>query len=211
MGELPAVRVQDLDFWEPVLGATLALQMDGIQKYILAKFKNHRAGVAPKPVRILALATRSEMALRSSLKMNCIRALVYRHRPISPAEGVALGVKLVTQITHIRERVRTFIYSHSQSLQEEIGRHIPCSTPSICQRRIYQAIVNKLEADLTSISEEDTSDIFQAGILNDNSSYLCTCGSRGDVLARSLASRRWKLDVEIQRCAEALGLLTAVQ
>src|SRR5690349_3006141 len=108
MGIFPPVLVKDLDTWEPVLEATDALQMIGVQNYILSQFQDDKAGIGSKPTRLFSWAMRSELPL-DTLKLECFYALAYRCRPLSAAEMNTLGCETSAQVVRTRENLRLFL------------------------------------------------------------------------------------------------------
>lgn len=198
---MPTVRIQDLDFWDPVLEASLALQMTGIQTFILGKFEEKKYQVEPVAMRLLIWVVRCEVAFRG-LKMNCIRALVYRCQPISSIEGTALGTKLATQIMHIRERVRTTLLSNPESIQEQIRTNLRLNATSGCPKHIYQALVKNLSVDSTKQSAHGQANIFQL----DADSMCGGCRKFSHRIARWFDSPFGILSDEIVQWSKALGL-----
>lgn len=203
---MPAIQVKQLYIWEPVLEATMALQMPSIQRYILTKFEQDHANVAFDPVNLLSWAMRSDAAL-DSLKLECFQILAYRRLSLSPTEGMILGVKAATLVMYVRERIRSMFIS-SDSLQRDIVPHSTCGTKSACQKHIFHQIVKNLTMDPLALhlkdGIQDKSDIFQ---IESGGQYCYECGPTISDLARSL--RRVRLDAEVRKCIEGLALGTA--
>ncbi|CAE6502052.1 unnamed protein product [Rhizoctonia solani] len=206
VGNLPTVQVKDFNAWEPVLEATLALQMPSIQRYIMANFELDGDNIALEAVNLLSWAIRCEAPLEA-LRFECFRALAYRRRSLSQNEGMLLGAKTATAVMQIRERIRS-LFIFSDALQKDVRPHSTCGTRTACQKHVFQQIVKNLTMDPfgpeTTECAQDNSDIFQI----DSSCFYCyECGPTLIEIARSL--RQAKLDEELHRCVEGLKLQTA--
>ncbi|KDN44966.1 hypothetical protein RSAG8_05139, partial [Rhizoctonia solani AG-8 WAC10335] len=97
VGKLPAVQVKDFNVWEPVLEATLALQMPSIQRYIMAGFEQDEQNIPLEAVGLLSWAMRCDAPLEA-LKFECFRTLAYRRQSLSQNEGMILGAKTATVV-----------------------------------------------------------------------------------------------------------------
>ncbi|KAJ1302366.1 hypothetical protein OPQ81_001180 [Rhizoctonia solani] len=86
VGVLPPILVGELDTWAPVLEATQALQMDGTQEYILAKFEEDRLNIPSVAARLLGLIVNYER-VPEDLILHCIHSLVIRRGPILSLEA----------------------------------------------------------------------------------------------------------------------------
>lgn len=203
-GKVPEVWAKDINHWEPVLEATRALQMTGVQNCILDKFENDTSGISSEPVKLLAWALRSDVPLEK-LKLECTRALVYRCLPILPNEGITLGGKAVAQLMYTRERVRALLASLSGlgSLAQNIILSDSCGSPSSCRGKIYQAIIKNMNMDPQKKPKHSLqADIFQ---IDDNS--MCdVCRPNKVSLASTLKAPNGRLDQEIRRCINTLEL-----
>ncbi|KAJ1302370.1 hypothetical protein OPQ81_001183 [Rhizoctonia solani] len=203
VGKLPTVQVKDFGDWEPVLEATLALQMPSIQRYIMAGFEQDEHNIASNAVDLLGWAMRCDAPLQA-LKFECFRTLAYRRQSLSQNEGIFLGVKAATAVMRIRERIRS-LFIFSDALQKDIRPHRTCGTRVACQKYIFQQIVKNLTIDPfapdTLECIQDKSDIFQ---IDSEDFYCYECGPTLVEIARSL--RQAKLDEELKRCVDGLNL-----
>ncbi|CAE6466708.1 unnamed protein product [Rhizoctonia solani] len=208
VGKLPAIQVKDFNTWEPVLEATLALQMPGIQRYIIAGFEQDEHSISLEAVSLLSWAMQCDAALET-LKFECLRTLAYRRRSLSQNEGILLGAKTATAVMRIRERIRS-LFIFSDALQRDIRPHNTCGTRSACQKYIFQQIVKNLTMDPfapeTTETNQDQSDIFQ---IDSGGMYCYECGPTLVEIARSL--RQAKLDEELHRCIDGLRLQSVVR
>ncbi|CAE6349374.1 unnamed protein product [Rhizoctonia solani] len=208
IGKLPTVQVKDFSAWEPVLEATLALQMPSIQRYIMEGFEADQHNIALEAVNLLGWAVRCDAALEA-LKFECFRTLAYRRQSLSQHEGMFLGAKTTTAIMRIRERIRS-LFIFSDALQKDIRPHGTCGTRIACQKYIFQQIVKNLTMDPfapeTTENSQDNSDIFQ---IDSGGLYCYECGPTLVEIARSL--RQAKLDEELHRCVDGLKLQSAAR
>ncbi|CAE6469800.1 unnamed protein product [Rhizoctonia solani] len=208
VGKLPTVQVKDFNTWEPVLEATLALQMPSIQRYILAGFEKDERNISLEAVGLLSWAIRCDAPLEA-LKFECFRTLAYRRQSLSQNEGILLGAKTATAVMRIRERIRS-LFIFSDALQRDIRPHNTCGTRSACQKYIFQQIVKNLTMDPfapeTTKTSHDQSDIFQ---IDSEGMYCYECGPTLVEIARSL--RQAKLDEELHRCIDGLRLQSVVR
>lgn len=198
MGELPTVRIQDLDAWEPVLEATLALQMADIRAHIISKFKSDTTAIPSEAIRLLTWVMRPEIEC-NELKLDCIRALVYRRLPITSSEAAVLGTKTTSEIMYIREQVRTFLSARTTPITISA---IYCTTRKDCEEKILKAIIQNMTTDWMSRPDQGKLDIF----LIDNFFACQTCTLNRNYLAGSLKQTSGELDKEIVRCAKVVGL-----
>lgn len=187
VGVVPSVMAKDLDIWEPVLEATVALQIPDVQAAILSKLQADR-DFPTVASRLLKIATKIDV---KDLKTECIRALAYRVQPLSLAEGVNLGAALTVQVMDIREKVRQKIYNRLNWETMDVSE--TCKKPQHCR----SLIVNMIQATLgqSPVSKPNIFDI-------DDHPNLCgPCRScRLDLAA---GYKRDKLDPEVdQRIAE---------
>lgn len=201
-GKVPEVWAKDINQWEPILEATRALQMTGVQNCILDKFENDISGISSEPAKLLAWAIRSDVPLEK-LKLECARALVFRCLPILPNEGVTLGGKATAQLMYTRERVRASLSTLSGTLPQSIILSDSCHSPSSCRNKIYQAILKNMNTDpQKKFKHSLQADIFQ---IDDNS--MCdACRPNKVTLANTLKAPNGRLDQEIRRCMNALEL-----
>ncbi|CAE6370078.1 unnamed protein product [Rhizoctonia solani] len=208
VGKLPVVQVKDFNIWAPVLEATLALQMPGIQRYIMESFERDEHSIPLEAVGLLSLAMRCDAPL-DTLKFECFRTLAYRRQSLSQNEGMLLGAKTATAVMRVRERIRS-LFIFSDALQKDIRPHNTCGTRGACQKYIFQQIVKNLSMDPfapgTTEETQDQSDIFQ---IDSGSFYCYECGPTLVEIARSL--RQAKLDEELHRCVDGMRLLNIVR
>ncbi|KAF8596114.1 hypothetical protein BDV93DRAFT_78736 [Ceratobasidium sp. AG-I] len=97
VGALPNVTIKDLDVWEPVLDATLALQFTGIQDYISRGLCNDKKNIHLFTSRLFNIADRIG---DEDLKWECYYEFFYRVRPLSLDDGRILGASHLALITH---------------------------------------------------------------------------------------------------------------
>jgi hypothetical protein len=196
MGEFPVILVKELDIWEPVLRATIALQMDSTRKYILARLGDDKPNIPSKAIPLLKLVVQYEEAPKN-LKLECLRTLAYRRKPISRHEATALGREATYQVMLVRERVRSCFFSNQ--ILANIDVSDSCDNPEACKDAIYQQIASNMSSESTSKSGGDKSDIFRMAKVDG----LCHfCHPQRLMLASSLKINL--LDQEIQRCMETL-------
>lgn len=196
MGEFPVILVKELDIWEPVLRATITLQMDSTRKYILSKLANDRPNIPSKAIPLLRLAIHYDEA-PENLKLECLRTLAYRRKSISRQESTALGEEATYMVMLVRERVRGCFFSNQ--LLENIDVSASCKNPVACRDAIYQQLACNLSSESAIKSDRDKSDIFRMSRVDG----LCSsCHPERLTLASSLKFNL--LDQEIQRCMEAV-------
>ncbi|CAE6437614.1 unnamed protein product [Rhizoctonia solani] len=203
VGKLPTIRVKDFSAWEPVLEATLALQMPGIQRYIMSGFEADEDNIPSQVINLLGWAVRCDTPLEA-LKFECFRTLAYRRQALSQDEGMFLGAKTTTTVMRIRERIRS-LFIFSETLQKDIRPHSTCGTRAACQKYVFQQIVKNLTMDTfgpeTPEDSQDNADIFQ---IDSGGLYCYECGPTLIEIARAL--RRAKLDEELHRCVNGMKL-----
>ncbi|KAH7332542.1 hypothetical protein B0J17DRAFT_151299 [Rhizoctonia solani] len=184
-GTLPIVLSKDFPTWEPILEAASALDMVGIQEYILDQLAGDITYISPVPDKLFQWATR---ASHQALMAESLRIFAYRRLPLSPEEVITLG-EHAAQVMFARERVRTTILSQPTTwLEDEIHPHNMCSRRSRCRLVVLKAIIQNLTTSPNKLPKDDVSDILQVA-----PDGLCPrCQPIRVELARVL--RRGKLD-----------------
>ncbi|CAE6429888.1 unnamed protein product [Rhizoctonia solani] len=192
-GALPAISSKDLPIWEPVLETTSALDMLGIQQYILDQLASDTTNILPAPEKLLRWATRFD---HEGLLLEGLRTFAYRRLPPSPGEVMALG-EHGANVMFTRERLRTVLLSQPMTwLEDEICPHNMCSRRPTCRAAILKSIVQNLTISPNKLHKDDMSDIFQVA-----PDGLCgRCQPIRVELARAL--RKGKLDNVIQESSQ---------
>lgn len=198
LGELPKVQIQDVDAWELVLEASLALQMLDVQTHITSAFQRNTAAIASEAVRFLSWVTRPEIKC-DELKLGCIRALVHRRLPLLPAEAAVLGTKTTSELMYIREKVRTLLSTRSTPIAITA---ITCASHSDCQDKFFRAIDQNMTREWMHSPDQGKHDIFR--IENIFACQACTMSK--DYIASTLKYTSGALDKEILQCAKVVGL-----
>ncbi|KAG8727876.1 hypothetical protein FRC11_012275, partial [Ceratobasidium sp. 423] len=157
-GTLPVILSKDFPTWEPVLEATSALDMAGIQEYILDQLACDTTDISSTPEKLLQWATR---ASHQGLKLEGLRIFAYRRLPLSPGEVITLG-EHAAQAMFTRERIRTMLLSQPVTwLEDEIYPHNMCSRRPGCRTAILKAIIQNITIPPNNLPKGDVSDIFQ--------------------------------------------------
>ncbi|CAE6487244.1 unnamed protein product [Rhizoctonia solani] len=194
-GALPAISHNDFSTWEPVLEATFALDMAGIQEYILDRLADNPTTIphALGPLKMLQWAAR---ASHDGLMLEGLRTLAWRRLPILPSEVEVLGTKLTAQAMYVRERARTGLLSQQITwLEEDIHPHNLCSSRDVCRAKIFKTITRNLTMSPKELPSNDVSDIFQLPELSGSNGPCSRCQSIKADIARSI--RRGKLDQKL--------------
>lgn len=200
MGVFPPILVKDFAEWERVLEATEALQMTGVQNFILARLQDDKGEIKTTPVRLLGWAIRSELPLEV-LKLECFLTLAYRRRPLSETEVNLLGGKATAEVIRVREKIRGLFLSNStsaESLLSHIHTHSSCTRNLYCRTVAFKQIIHNMTKD-DPTNEQDDSDIFQI----DSPNHLCDwgrCASKSSLDDISPSLRKAVLDDEVRRC-----------
>ncbi|CAE7185919.1 unnamed protein product [Rhizoctonia solani] len=188
-GELPTVTSKDFATWEPVLEAASALDMLGIQEYILDQLARDTTNISSAPDKLLQWAMRFG---HQGLILESLRIFAYRRLPLSPGEVIILG-EHAARVLFTRERIRTTLLSQPVAwLEDEIYPHNMCSKRPSCRAAILKAVVQNLTISPNKLPKGDVSDIFQVA-----PDGLCArCQPIRVELARAL--RKGRLDRVVQ-------------
>ncbi|CAE7185912.1 unnamed protein product [Rhizoctonia solani] len=189
---VPNVSHNDFSTWEPVLEAAFALDMTGIQEYILDRLAdNPTSNPHPSgPLKMLHWAARTS---HDGLMLEGLRTLSWRRLPILPSEIQVLGDSLAARAMYIRERARTGLLSQQLSwVEEDIHPHNLCSTRDACRVKIFKSITRNLTISPKELPSNDVTDVFQ--LPEPGSSYgpCSRCQSIRSDISRSI--RRGKVD-----------------
>ncbi|KDN44967.1 hypothetical protein RSAG8_05140, partial [Rhizoctonia solani AG-8 WAC10335] len=213
-GILPAVLSKDIPIREPVLEATSALDMLGIQECILDQLAGDMSNISPAPEKLLQWGTRfdhrglmlEEKLLQwgtrfdhRGLMLEGLRIFVYRRLPLSPGEVITLG-EHASRVMFARERIRIMLLSQPLNwLEDEIYPHNMCSRRPGCRTAVLKAIIQNLTVSPNKLPKDDTSDIFQVA-----SDGLCArCQPIRVEVARAL--KKGKLDGVVQESSQGHG------
>ncbi|KAG8723836.1 hypothetical protein FRC11_002287, partial [Ceratobasidium sp. 423] len=173
------ISVRQLDEWEPVLQATVPLQMDDTRKFILAELDKDTPNIKNNTARLLRLALEYEEA-PSSLRVACLRILACRRKQITPDEVHTLGGEGTCLVNRVREAVRESLNAFAIKLfsQKRSGmrsEHAGCVSGAFS--RMLQTPSN-----LRLQRADDTYDIFQ-----DAPGYVCdVCSQSWEEIVESL-------------------------
>ncbi|KDN44970.1 hypothetical protein RSAG8_05143, partial [Rhizoctonia solani AG-8 WAC10335] len=191
-GALPKISHNDFITWEPVLEAASALDMIGIQEYILDQLADNPTSIPHPsgPLKMLHWAARTS---HDGLMLEGLRTLAWRRLPILPSEIAVLGDTLAARAMYIRERARTGLLSQQLPwLEEDIHPHNLCSTRDVCRARIFKAITRNLILSPKELPSNDVSDIFQLSELSGSNGLCSRCQSIKSDIAGTI--KRGKLD-----------------
>ncbi|KAF8596121.1 hypothetical protein BDV93DRAFT_563664 [Ceratobasidium sp. AG-I] len=193
LGVLPSVETKDLGYWEPVLDASLALQVPSIESYILEKLGCTRKASPSMTARLLGIATRLGY---EDLKWECYFDLIYRTYPLGLGELEVLEKQTIELITTIRELVRDDLAWELND--EDVQASKACQRPAGCRDVIVQSIRERLRDFSGNNMGECVFDI-------ENSGGLCqSCDRSCRLLAHSY--RRNSLDETVRGWIADRGL-----
>ncbi|CAE6429894.1 unnamed protein product [Rhizoctonia solani] len=194
-GELPKISHNDFPTWEPVLEVTFALDMAGIQEYILDRLADNPTDI-PHPFGPLNMLRWAARASHDGLMLEGLRTLAWRRLPILPSEIAVLGEGLAARAMYVRERARTGLLSQQLSwLEEDIHPHNMCSSRDACRAKIFKIINRNLTLSPKELPSNDVSDIFQIPEVSGNNGLCPRCQSIRPDIARSI--KRGKLDQKL--------------
>jgi hypothetical protein len=184
---------QDFSIWEPVLQAISALDMVGIQEYILDQLSADLTSVPSSSEKLLQWAVPCSHQV---LTVESLRFFAYRHLPLSPEE-VITPREHTAWVMFVRERVRTEFLSNSSQLVHDISSHNMCPKRTECRKTIIEAILRNVTGSLGNIPKGNTSDIFKVT----SKRLLCTY-CHPIKLEMAHAIRKGELDAVIRESAE---------
>ncbi|KAF8596123.1 hypothetical protein BDV93DRAFT_528284 [Ceratobasidium sp. AG-I] len=175
---LPAVKVKELDVWEPVLDAAIALELPEIQDYILKRLARDKKYLHLESSRLLKIAERTG---DEDLKWECYFDLFYRVGPISLTDAIALGSSNLALITHVREQVRNDLMW--KLAPADMDKSKLC-TKANCQRYLVEAIRLRMN---TPPKNHPACDVFD---IQESTSLCASCNGARVKLANSYRSNR---------------------
>ncbi|KAF8596115.1 hypothetical protein BDV93DRAFT_611078 [Ceratobasidium sp. AG-I] len=196
LGVLPTATVKELDVWEPVLYATVALEFLGIQENIAKQLSADKKNFLTSTSRLLNIANRINS---DELKLDCYYEFVYRTIPLSLSEFAILEGPDLPIITQVRELVRDDVWILTRA---DVDTSALCRAPSTCSQNLVQLIRKQLGKRNQAHMAGSIFDIPEA-------SNLCThCDSQRSKLASGCRTkkldekvRKWVSDLQSRRLA----------
>jgi hypothetical protein len=193
LGSALSASAGELDYWEPVLDASVALEIGCLQNDILKKLGADKKKISKVTPRLLNIANRLD---DDDLRWDCYYDLVYRAHSISRKCCTDLGSELAL-ITTVRERVRNDLMWELTA--DDINCSKACLTPDSCREGLVEVIHQQMQAPSPS---RMFSSVFDIGT-NDN---ICQCCDAYRVkLANSYRTKQ--LDQKVEGWIEAFRRL----
>ncbi|KAG8680621.1 hypothetical protein FRC11_002211 [Ceratobasidium sp. 423] len=162
MAHFPRVSVKNIEEWEPVLKATVTLQMKVTREYIWGKLNLDASNIKSNAVELLRLSMEYEEASHFFIN-SCLRILGYRRKRITPHEVSILGEKTTCLVNHTRERIRESLFKTLAEFSRSTDSSITSTTGTErvgCKKIVLQKIVDNL-SDKKAQSMDESPDIFR--------------------------------------------------
>ncbi|CAE6467676.1 unnamed protein product [Rhizoctonia solani] len=168
VGYRPKISAHDIEIWDYVLKATVALQMTHTRKVILDGLSDDAANIKSNPVEFFRISMDYEEAPRD-LIVESLAILAYRCQRITPEEVGALGEKGTCYVNHTRERVREglVLLSEGDNLRIEATPELLeylGDKRSACRKAIFRKLIDNMSvSDKHRRTDNEASNIFDLG------------------------------------------------